>query len=69
MKNVEGQQKKFEDAELQEILDEDEILSQKQMSTMLNVAQQTISDRFKGMEKDPKVWKMGARRKLWDNLR
>ena len=37
--------KKFEDAELQAILDEDDTLSQKQMAAMLNVAQQTISVR------------------------
>ena len=37
--------KKFEDAELQTILDGDDTLSQKQMAAMLNVAQQTISDR------------------------
>ena len=36
------QPKKFEDAELQTILDGDDTLSQKQMAAMLNVAQQTI---------------------------
>ena len=39
--------KKFEDAELQAILDVDDTLSQKQMAAMLNVAQQTISDHLK----------------------
>ena len=41
--------KKFEDAELQAILDVDVTLSQKQMAAMLNVAQQTISDSLKVM--------------------
>ena len=49
--------KKFEDAELQAILDEDDTLSQKQMAAMLNVAQQTISDRLKAMGKIQKCGK------------
>ena len=57
MKNVKDHQKKFEDAELQEILDEDDTLSQKQMAVMLNVAQQTISDRLKAMRKIQKCGK------------
>ena len=36
--------KKFEDAKLQAILDQDDTLSQKQMAAMLNVAHQTTSD-------------------------
>ena len=44
--------KKFEDAELQTILDADDTLSQKQ------VAQQTISDRLKAMGKIQKCEKM-----------
>lgn len=49
--------KKFEDAELQTILDGDDTLSQKQMAAMLNVAQQTISDRLKAMGKIQKCGK------------
>lgn len=49
--------KKFEDAELQAILNEDDTLSQKQMAVMLNVAQQTISDRLKAMGKIQKCGK------------
>ena len=49
--------KKFEDAELQAILNEDDTLSQKQMAAMLNVAQQTISDRLKAMGKIQKCGK------------
>ena len=49
--------KKFEDAELQTILDGDDSLSQKQMAAMLNVAQQTISDRLKAMGKIQKCGK------------
>lgn len=49
--------KKFEDAELQAILNEDDTLSQKQMAAMLNVAQQTISDRLKAMGKIHKCGK------------
>ena len=49
--------KKFEDAELQAILDEDDTLNQKQMAEMLNVAQQTISDRLKAMGKIQKCGK------------
>ena len=36
--------KKFEHAELQAILVEDDTVNQKQMAAMLNVAQHTISD-------------------------
>ena len=49
--------KKFEDAELQAILDEDDTLSQKQMAVMLNVAQQTISGRLKALGKIQKCEK------------
>ncbi|GBP42386.1 Mariner Mos1 transposase [Eumeta japonica] len=49
--------KKFEDVKLQAILDEDDTLSQKQMADMLNVAQQTISDRLKAMGKIQKCGK------------
>ena len=43
--------KKFEDTELQATLDKDDTVSQEQMAAMINVAQQTISDRSKAMEK------------------
>ena len=49
--------KKFEDIELQTILDEDPTLSQKQMAEMLNVAQQIISDRLRAMGKIQKSGK------------
>ena len=49
--------KKFEDAELQTILDGDDTLSQKQMAPKLNVAQQTIYDRLKAMGKIQKCIK------------
>jgi len=49
--------KKFEDAKLQAILDEDDTLSQKQMAEMLNGAQQTISDHLKAMGKIQKCGK------------
>lgn len=49
--------KKSEDAKLQAILNEDDTLSQKQMTAMLNVAQQTISDRLKAMGKIHKCGK------------
>jgi len=43
--------KKFEDTELQEILDEDDTLSQQEMAEMLNVDQATISRRLKSWER------------------
>lgn len=49
--------KKFEDTELQAILDEDNTLTQKQMAEMLNVQQQTISRRLKAMGKIQKCGK------------
>lgn len=49
--------KKFEDTELQEILDEDDTLSQQQMAKMLNVDQATISRRLKDMGKIQKCGK------------
>ena len=52
--------KKFEDAEFQTILDGDDTLSQKQMAAMLNVAQQTISDRLKAMGKKSKSEENGC---------
>jgi len=49
--------KKFEDTELQEILDEDDTLSQQEMAEMLNVDQATISRRLKVMGKIQKCGK------------
>ena len=48
---------KFEDAELQAVLYEDDTLSQKQMAEMLNVTQNTISNRLKAMRKIQKSGK------------
>jgi len=49
--------KKFEDAELQTILDGDDTWSQKQMAAMFNVAQQSISGRLEAMGKIQKCGK------------
>lgn len=46
-----GQPKKFEDPELQALLDEDPRQTQKMLAEQLGVAQQTISDRLKAMGK------------------
>jgi len=46
-----GQPKKFEDQQLQALLDEDACQTQKQLAERLNVAQQTISDRLQAMGK------------------
>ena len=47
--------KKFEDAELQELLDEDATQTQQQLADRLNVAQETISRRLKAMGKIQKM--------------
>lgn len=52
-----GQPKKFEDTELQAILDEDDTLTQQQMAEALNVARSTISTRLKAMGKIQKCGK------------
>lgn len=52
-----GQPKKFEDAELQAVLDEDDTLTQKMMVEMLGVARQTISYRLRAMGKVQKLGK------------
>lgn len=52
-----GQPKKFEDAELQAVLDEDDTLTQKMMAEMLGVARQTISYRLRAMGKVQKLGK------------
>nr|KAF6341523.1 hypothetical protein mMyoMyo1_011939 [Myotis myotis] len=44
-----GQPKKFEDQQLQALLDEDACQSQKQLAERLNVAQQTFSDCLQAM--------------------
>jgi histone-lysine N-methyltransferase SETMAR len=49
--------KKFEDTDLQALLDEDDTLTQKQMAKMLNVTQPSISDRLKAMGKIQKCGK------------
>ena len=46
-----GQPKKFQDAELQALLDEDYTETQQQMAEKLNVGRQTISDRVQAMGK------------------
>lgn len=50
-------EKKFEDTDLQAILDEDATLSEKMMAQMLNVTQQTISNRLRAMGKIQKEGK------------
>lgn len=52
-----GQPKKFEDAELQELLDEDAAQTQQQLAEKLNVGRQTISDRLHAMGKIQKAGK------------
>ena len=49
--------KQFEDTELQELLDEDDSLSQKQMAERLKVDQATISRRLGAMGKIQKYGK------------
>ena len=51
--------KKFEDEELQALLDEDPTQSQQQLAQTLNVTRGAICQRLKTME-NPKVWKMGT---------
>lgn len=46
-----GQPKKFEDAEVQALLDEDDTQTQQQLAETLQVAQHTISDRLRAMGK------------------
>ena len=52
-----GQPKKFQDAELQALLDEDDTQTQQQMAEKLNVGRQTISDRLHAMGKIQKAGK------------
>lgn len=52
-----GQPKKFEDVELQALLDENSCQSQQQLADQLGVARRTISDRLKAMGKIQKEGK------------
>src|SRR5690625_2253179 len=49
--------KKFEDSELQELLDEDDTQTQQQLADQLNVARESISRRLKAMGKIQKMGK------------
>lgn len=49
--------KKFEDADLQAMLDEDDALSQQQLADQLNVTREAVSIRLKAMGKIQKVGK------------
>ena len=51
--------RKFEDSELQALLDENDTQSQTQMTEMLNVSQKNNFQPFKRYGKHSKVWKMG----------
>lgn len=46
-----GRPKKFEDTELQALLDEDSCQTQRQLAVALNVGRKTIADRLKVLEK------------------
>ena len=48
--------KKFEDSELQALLDEDDAQTQQQLADQLNVTREAVSIRLKSMEK---IQKMG----------
>ena len=52
-----GQSKKFQDAELQALLDEDDTQTPQQMAEKLTVGRQTISDRLHAMGKIQKAGK------------
>lgn len=49
--------KKFVDTELQALLNEDDTQTQQKLAEILNVSQQTISNRLRAMEKIPKEGK------------
>ena len=55
-----GAAKKFEDEELQALLDKDPTQSQQQLTQTLNVSRGAICQRLKANGKIPKVWKMGT---------
>ena len=57
-----GQPKKFDDAELQALLDEDSTQTQQQMAERLNVGRRTICDRLHAMGK---IQKAGINRHTW----
>lgn len=56
-KKRENRPKKFEDVELQSLLDEDNTQTQQMMAEQLNVTRQAISDRLRAMGKIQKVGK------------
>ena len=56
-KERENRPKKFEDDELQALLDEDDAQTQQMMAQQLNVTRQAISDRLRSMGKIRKVGK------------
>jgi len=49
--------KKFEDSELQVLLDEDDAQTQQQLADQLNVTREAVSTRLKSMEKFQKMGK------------
>lgn len=55
-----GPPKKFEDAELKALLDQDPSQTQEELAAALGVSQQTISDRLKAMGMVQKVEHVGA---------
>jgi len=52
--------KKFEDSELQTLLDEDDAQTQQQLADQLNVTREAVSTTFEIHEKDPEDGKMGS---------
>ena len=52
--------KKFEDSELQALLDEDDAQTQQQLADQLNVTRKAVSIRLKSNGKDPEDGKMGS---------
>lgn len=56
-KKRENRPKKFEDVELQSLLDEDNTQTQQMMAEQLNVTRQAISDRLRAMGKIQKIGK------------
>jgi len=52
--------KKFEDSELQALLDEDDAQAQQQLADQLNVTRETVSATFEIHGKDPEDGKMSS---------
>jgi len=52
--------KKFEDSELQALLDEDDAQTQQQLANQLNVTREAVSIRLKSMGKIQKIKKMDS---------